>query len=42
MDYLSVLEGGFFLIKKPLECVLSVDGDSETAVAKADLTNRWI
>ena len=33
VDFLSVVTGGFFLMKKPLECVLSVYSNSETAVA---------
>ena len=40
VDFLSVVKGGFFfhpsdedLVKKPLECVLSVYSNFETAVA---------
>jgi len=34
VDILSVAKGGFFLMKEPLECVLSVYSISETAIAE--------
>ena len=37
VDFLSVVKGGFFLMKKPLECVLSVYTNSETAIAALTL-----
>src|ERR1019366_11700 len=35
VDFLSAVKGGFFLRKKPLECVLSVFTNSETALVDA-------
>jgi hypothetical protein len=32
VDFLSLVKGGFFLVKKPLECLLSVYTNSETAI----------
>ena len=32
VDFLSVLKGGFFLMKKPIKCVPSVYTNSETAI----------
>jgi hypothetical protein len=32
MEFLNALKGGFFLRKKPLECVPSVYSNSENAV----------
>jgi hypothetical protein len=35
------VEGGFLLIKKPLECVLSVYTNSETAIAISTFLPSW-
>src|ERR1700733_10629465 len=39
IDFLSALKGGFFLRKKPLECVLSVYSNSENAIAAQRIPN---
>jgi hypothetical protein len=33
VDFLRAIKGGFFLMKKPLECVHSVYSNSENAIA---------
>jgi hypothetical protein len=39
IDFLRAVKGGFFLRKKPLECVLSVYTNSENALAAEGIHN---
>jgi hypothetical protein len=41
VDFLNAAKGGFFLMKKPLECVLSVYTNSEAAIATKTKAWRW-